>query len=221
MEGLDGVYAAGDATWYPIKQGGLAAQQADVVATAIAAAVGRAGAADALSSRAARDPDRRRQAAAHARRERIGLRWRSRTAVVAAGQGRGPVPHSLPGRAPRRRRRALPWPTSSAPRRTGRGRPGGRARDELLRPPMRAPGRATTRGPCAGSMRWSSSTSCCRSTTRAGGAPGHGRWRSSDWSVSRGAAARAVRGAPAGRVGGKAQMLGAALRARFPCRPGW
>ena len=34
------MYAAGDATWYPIKQGGLAAQQADVVATAIAAATG-------------------------------------------------------------------------------------------------------------------------------------------------------------------------------------
>lgn len=40
VEGLEGVYAAGDATWYPIKQGGLAAQQADVVATAIAVAVG-------------------------------------------------------------------------------------------------------------------------------------------------------------------------------------
>jgi sulfide:quinone oxidoreductase len=40
VEGLEGVYAAGDATWYPIKQGGLAAQQADVVAATIAAAVG-------------------------------------------------------------------------------------------------------------------------------------------------------------------------------------
>ena len=40
VDGLECVYAAGDATWYPIKQGGLAAQQADVVATAIAAAVG-------------------------------------------------------------------------------------------------------------------------------------------------------------------------------------
>jgi sulfide:quinone oxidoreductase len=38
--GLDGVYAAGDATCYPIKHGGLAAQQADVVATAIAARAG-------------------------------------------------------------------------------------------------------------------------------------------------------------------------------------
>jgi sulfide:quinone oxidoreductase len=37
---LDGVFAAGDATAFPIKQGGLAAQQADAVAEAIAAAVG-------------------------------------------------------------------------------------------------------------------------------------------------------------------------------------
>jgi sulfide:quinone oxidoreductase len=40
VDGLDGVHAAGDVTWYPIKQGGLAAQQADVVATAIAGAAG-------------------------------------------------------------------------------------------------------------------------------------------------------------------------------------
>ena len=40
VPGLDGVYAAGDATTFPIKQGGLAAQQADAVAEAIAATVG-------------------------------------------------------------------------------------------------------------------------------------------------------------------------------------
>jgi sulfide:quinone oxidoreductase len=37
VEGLDDVYAAGDMTTFPIKQGGLAAQQADVVAQTIAA----------------------------------------------------------------------------------------------------------------------------------------------------------------------------------------
>ena len=37
---LEDVYAAGDITTFPVKQGGLAAQQADVVATAIAAAAG-------------------------------------------------------------------------------------------------------------------------------------------------------------------------------------
>jgi sulfide:quinone oxidoreductase len=40
VTGLDGVYAAGDATAFPVKQGGIAAQQADVAAEAIAAAAG-------------------------------------------------------------------------------------------------------------------------------------------------------------------------------------
>jgi sulfide:quinone oxidoreductase len=40
VAGLHGVFAAGDATAFPIKHGGLAAQQADAVAEAIAAAVG-------------------------------------------------------------------------------------------------------------------------------------------------------------------------------------
>jgi sulfide:quinone oxidoreductase len=40
LPGLEGVFAAGDATAFPIKQGGLAAQQADAVAEAIAASVG-------------------------------------------------------------------------------------------------------------------------------------------------------------------------------------
>lgn len=40
VQGLDGVYAAGDATAYPVKQGGLAAQQADAVAEAVAASFG-------------------------------------------------------------------------------------------------------------------------------------------------------------------------------------
>jgi sulfide:quinone oxidoreductase len=40
VRGLDGVFAAGDATTFPVKQGGLAAQQADAVAEAIAASAG-------------------------------------------------------------------------------------------------------------------------------------------------------------------------------------
>ena len=40
LAGLDGVFAAGDATSFPVKQGGLAAQQADAVAETIAASVG-------------------------------------------------------------------------------------------------------------------------------------------------------------------------------------
>jgi sulfide:quinone oxidoreductase len=40
VEGLEDVYAAGDITSYPIKQGGLATQQADRVAHTIASALG-------------------------------------------------------------------------------------------------------------------------------------------------------------------------------------
>jgi sulfide:quinone oxidoreductase len=40
VPGLDDVYAAGDGTTFPIKQGGLAAQQADAAAAAIAAEAG-------------------------------------------------------------------------------------------------------------------------------------------------------------------------------------
>jgi sulfide:quinone oxidoreductase len=40
VDGLDDVYAAGDGTTFPIKQGGLAAQQADAAAQKIAAAAG-------------------------------------------------------------------------------------------------------------------------------------------------------------------------------------
>ncbi len=40
LAGLDDVFAAGDATAFPIKQGGLAAQQADAVAEAIAVSAG-------------------------------------------------------------------------------------------------------------------------------------------------------------------------------------
>jgi len=40
VEGLDDVYAVGDMTTFPIKQGGVAAQQADVVAHTIAAGLG-------------------------------------------------------------------------------------------------------------------------------------------------------------------------------------
>lgn len=40
VAGLEHVWAAGDVTWFPVKQGGLAAQQADVAARAIAASSG-------------------------------------------------------------------------------------------------------------------------------------------------------------------------------------
>lgn len=40
VNGLDSVWVAGDATWFPIKQGGMAAQQAEVAAAGIARAAG-------------------------------------------------------------------------------------------------------------------------------------------------------------------------------------
>jgi sulfide:quinone oxidoreductase len=40
VSGLESVWAAGDATWFPVKQGGLAAQQADAAARTIAALAG-------------------------------------------------------------------------------------------------------------------------------------------------------------------------------------
>ncbi len=40
IEGVPSAWAAGDATWFPVKQGGLAAQQADVAAASIAALAG-------------------------------------------------------------------------------------------------------------------------------------------------------------------------------------
>jgi sulfide:quinone oxidoreductase len=40
VDGLDRVWAAGDSTWFPIKQGGLAAQQAEIAAAGILRAAG-------------------------------------------------------------------------------------------------------------------------------------------------------------------------------------
>lgn len=42
VRGVENVYAAGDATAFPVKQGGIAAQQADVAAEAVAALTGAA-----------------------------------------------------------------------------------------------------------------------------------------------------------------------------------
>lgn len=40
VDGIDRVWAAGDATWFPIKQGGIAAQQADIAAAGISLEAG-------------------------------------------------------------------------------------------------------------------------------------------------------------------------------------
>ena len=114
VEGLTDVWAAGDATWFPIKQGGLAAQQADVAAEAIAA---RAGAQVPISAfrpvLARRTADRR-----HAPLLPVGtLPGRRRGGepdgpLVAADEARGPLsrPDAERRGSPRARRRGVRRP---------------------------------------------------------------------------------------------------------------
>jgi sulfide:quinone oxidoreductase len=115
VRGCADVFAAGDATAFPIKHGGVAAQQADAVAETIAAGHDRH--ARALPARAAWSASHRRCAAVPARR--AGPRWATRApraprpghrvtrrTLVAAGQGRRPVPDVVPRERERRRRRA-------------------------------------------------------------------------------------------------------------------
>ena len=105
VRGISDVYAAGDGTNFPIKQGGLATQQADAVAQAIAAEAGADGRARAVPPGAARPASHRRRRPLHAPRRR-GRRGRGRGvgphAVVAADEDRRSVPVRLPVR-PRRR----------------------------------------------------------------------------------------------------------------------
>ena len=90
VDGVPNVYAAGDGTSYPLKQGGLAAQQADAVAAAIASASGRRS----TPSRSARScvvsslPARNRSICAP-----------TRPASRASGQGSDEDPRPHPGRA--------------------------------------------------------------------------------------------------------------------------
>ena len=109
LVGLDGVFAAGDATAFPIKQGGLAAQQADAVAEMIAASVGveidpqpfrpilRGPAADRRTGTVS--------AQRHQRRGRRRLDHLEHHVVVAARQDRRALPGSLPQQPGGRSRR--------------------------------------------------------------------------------------------------------------------
>ena len=65
VQGLDEVFAAGDAAAFAVKHGSLATQQADAAASAIAAACRRDRRARAVPSRAARDAADRRRPALH------------------------------------------------------------------------------------------------------------------------------------------------------------
>ena len=76
--GADDVYAAGDGTAFPVKQGGLAAQQADAAAAAIAAAAGVGDRPEALRTRPARAAADGRRAALPAPRPDAGRDLRQR-----------------------------------------------------------------------------------------------------------------------------------------------
>ena len=129
VDGEIDVWAAGDATSFPLKQGGIAAQQADAAAESIAARAGaelepspfrpvlRGLLLTGMSPRFLR-----------AEGSPAALARRHRAALVAARQDRRPLPGALPRRAPRTLRAAA-----------GRGaRVGGAGRDRAR------PGRART-----------------------------------------------------------------------------
>jgi sulfide:quinone oxidoreductase len=100
VHGLDDVFAAGDITSFTVKQGGIATQQADVAAQAIAAAAGG----DVTPERFPPDPPRApadgtRAAIPPSRVEgaaRTRARGGDRAALVAAGQDRGEIPGAVP-----------------------------------------------------------------------------------------------------------------------------
>ncbi len=98
VSGVERVYAAGDATDFPVKWGGIAAQQADAAATSIAALAGVADRGGAVRRRRPRRPARQPRAPA-ALLQRSDRGWarrgvaRQRQAdVLARGEDRGTSP---------------------------------------------------------------------------------------------------------------------------------
>ena len=121
--GVDDVYAAGDATAFPVKQGGIATQQADAAAESIAALAG-ADVRRGLQARAPRHaPDRRR--AAYMRAESRAVRVESGDAATARCGGRrarSPDATCRPTwayatKSSRPRRAVFRWRSSSRPNR--------------------------------------------------------------------------------------------------------
>ena len=98
---LTDVYAAGDLTQSSIKQGGIAAQEADAVAEAIAADAGAPVQPSPCRPGPARTALHRVRAAVPASRGSGRLARRHAAAVVAARQDRRPLPEPVPRRAPR------------------------------------------------------------------------------------------------------------------------
>ena len=100
VHGAAGVWAAGDATARPLKQGGLAAQQAEVAARSIAAALGAPVEPVAVRARPARRAAHRRCPALPAPLRRLDRAQRGQraAAVVGARQDRRRARRALPGR---------------------------------------------------------------------------------------------------------------------------
>ncbi len=96
VPGIEHIYAAGDATDFPIKHGGIGSQQADIAAQSIAALAGAVGYARALQPRDTRHAVDGREASiphrSHHRRTRVQLGDHRHTNMVAAEQDRRQVP---------------------------------------------------------------------------------------------------------------------------------
>jgi len=122
VRGLDRVYAARDATAYPIKHGGVAAQQADVVAAAIAARAGLTG-----------DPQPLRPVIRGALLTGLGTRYLVAT-PIGDGASIRPSAMSAHGIRPRRSSLTTPGPTSPVATATRSARDPSRQRAHRPRP---------------------------------------------------------------------------------------
>ena len=121
VRGVPDIYAAGDITDYPIKQGGIACQHADAAAAHIAASAGARVEADAVRTSAARDAAHRALGAFPAPRRRRG-RDASPTTRCGGRRPRSPGA-SWPGACRRSMTRpavtpSSPWPSAPVSRRS-------------------------------------------------------------------------------------------------------
>ena len=122
VRGVDAVYAAGDGTTFPVKQGGLACQQADAIAELLGGRRRRGRRSPPLPAGAPGPPAHRAWGAvsrATAARRRGHGPGAGVAPVVGAAQGRRSLPLAVAG-GTRRRRRAHRPPRGAARRRRGR-----------------------------------------------------------------------------------------------------
>ena len=101
VDGIQGLYAAGDVTNFPVKQGGIATQQADAAAESIAAEAGASDRARAVQAGPPRPASDGRRATFSSPRHRGRWAWSGddRAALVAADEARRPTAGSVPRQA--------------------------------------------------------------------------------------------------------------------------